>query len=183
VVNPESDMLLGRLGRRVKLAPGETRAVPLRMRFAPPAGGGDFLLLASAAGAAVSTQNVSQGAVPVRVETPVVDLAAPPALSEPLDFGRRVTLTLPLTNRGNVTADDPLEIELRATADGTFESSVVIGTLTTRGVAIRAGDTKPLRLNFTLADPLPALAPGVYTILARVVTTGQILTTATITIP
>jgi hypothetical protein len=183
VVNPESDMLLGRLSRRVKLAPGETRAVPLRMRFAPPAGGGDFLLLASAVGAAVSTRNVSQGAVPVRVEAPVVDLAGPPALAAPLDFGRRVALTLPLTNRGNVTADDPLDIELRATPDGTFESSVVLGTLTTRGVTIRAGDTRPVRLIFTLADPLPALAPGVYTILARVVTTGQILTTATITIP
>ena len=183
VVSPESDLLLGGTRRRVKLAPGETRTVSLRMRFAPPANGGNFLLLASAAGAPVSTRNLSQGAVPVRVEAPLVDLAGPPALAEPLSFGRRVALTVPLTNRGNVTADDPLEIELRASPDGSFDRSVILGTLTTRGARIRAGDTKPLRLTFKLADPLPALTPGTYTILARVATTGQILTTASITIP
>lgn len=183
-VNPESDLLVGRLNRRrVKLAPGESRTFSVRVKVTPPPAGGDFLLLASAAGTAVSTKNLATGATPLRIEAPLVDLAGPPTLTSPLRFGRKISLSVPVTNRGNITADDPLHIEVRLSADGIVENSVILATLTARGASIRPGATKNVRLEATLADPLPVLPPGNYTIIARIVSTGQILTTAAVTIP
>ena len=185
-VNPESDLLVGGLRRRrVKLAPGESKTLSLRVKVTPPQAGGDFLLLASATGTAVSTKNLAQGTTPLRIEPPLVELAGPPTLEGPLRLGRKFSLTVPITNRGNVTAEDPLDVEVRLSPDGTVESSVVLATLTARGTRIPAGATRRVRLDVALAaDPVPALLPGhSYTVIARVVGTGQVLTTIPLTIP
>ena len=184
-VNPESDLLVGRLRRRVSLAAGESRAVSLRVKVTPPPAGGDFLLLASATGAAVSTKSLAQGAAPLRIEPPLVELAGPPTLDLPFKLGRKFSLTVPITNRGNITADDPLDVEVRLSPDGTVESSVVLATLTARGTSIKPGATRNVRMDVTLAaNPVPALISGnAYTIIARVVGTGQVLTAIPLTIP
>ena len=181
-VNPETDLLVGRLQRRVRLAPGESKAVSLRIRVNPPEAGGDYLLLASATGAPVSTKNLAQGAAPLRIEAPLVELAGPPTLESPLTFGRRMRLSVPVTNRGNVAAEGPLDVEVRLLPGGVFEASTVVANLTARG-RIAPGETRNVTLNVTLSESLPALAPGSYTLMARVVSTGQVLTNVPITIP
>ena len=184
-VNPESDLLVGRMRRRVKLAPGESKTVSMRVKVTPPPAGGDFLVLASAAGPSVSTKSIAQGAAPLRIEAPLVDLAGPPTLDVPFRLAREFTLTVPVTNRGNTTADDPFDVEVRLSPDGAVESSVVLATLTARGAPIKPGATRDVRFHVTLAaDPVPALWPGhTYTVIARVVGTGQVLASIPVTMP
>ena len=87
-VNPDSDLVVGRARRRkVKLAPGESKTISLRVKVTPPPAGGDFLLLASATGPAVSTKSLAQGVTPLRIEAPLVELAGPPTLDLPFRLG------------------------------------------------------------------------------------------------
>jgi uncharacterized membrane protein len=178
-----ADMLMGHLKRlRVKLAPGESKTVTLRVKVTPPPAGGNFQVLASASGTAVSTQNVATGAAPLMIEPPLVDLAGPPTLDAPLEFGKTIRLSISVTNRGNVTADDPLDVEVRITGDGTVESSVLLATARATGTRIPAGATRTVHLAVDLADSLPILAPGNYSVLARIASTGQVLTSIPVTI-
>ena len=182
VVNPETDQFVGRLNRRVKLAPGESRAVSVRIKLAPPEAGGDYVVLASAVGTGVSTRSVGQTSAPLRVEAPTVDLAGPPTLATALSLARRMRISIPLTNRGNVTAVGPLAVELRLSPDGTVGNSAVLATLTARGFRIRPGETRPVRLNVRLTDTIPLIIPGFsYSLIATVAGTGQVLTTIPLT--
>lgn len=182
VVNPETDLFVGRFNRRVKLAPGQSKGVLVRIKLAPPEASGDYVVLASAAGTGVSTKSVGQTSAPLRVEAPTVDLAGPPTLAAALSLARRMRISIPVTNRGNVTAHGPLDVELRLSPDGTVENSAVLATLTARGVRVRPGETRPVRLNVRLADTIPILVPGFsYSLIATVTGTGQVLTTIPLT--
>jgi hypothetical protein len=184
VASPDTDLVIGHARRRVKLAPGESKAVSVRIRLTPPEAGGDYVILASAEGTGVSTRSVGQSSAPLRVEAPTVDLAGPPVLESSLEFGKRMSVVIPVTNRGNVIAAEPINVELRLSPDGTVENSVVLATLESPDIAIRPGQTKNVRLHVTLTDALPILLPGVsYSLIATVVGTGQVLTTIPLSTP
>jgi hypothetical protein len=185
--SPDVDLTLGTLTRRVRLKPGASRALRMRVKFPAPAAAGDYVLLATAAGPAVSTQNVAQGAATVHIDVPVVQLVPGPAdgtTPGPLavKFGGRTVLTVPVTNQGNVPVTDPLDLELRVSTDGTLASSLPLLTLNHVRLPARAGETRPLKLDFTLPDLPTGILAGTYTLLVKLATSDQILASVPFTI-
>ena len=182
---PGVDVALGRLARRVKLAPGKSRAFVVPVRFTDPTATADYLLLASAAGEGVSVKNVVSGLAPLRIEAPTVALVAQPPAAPPaplqLSPGGRLSLTVPLVNQGNVASSDPVNVELRASPDGTLANSVLLTTLPKRRLAIRPGATKPLLLSFRLGKSA-AISPGLYTLLARLGASDQPVISVPVTV-
>jgi hypothetical protein len=187
---PDVDLALGTLTRAVRLAPGQSRAVAVRVRFpAKTAAPGAYLLLASASGPAVSVKNVAQGAAPVTCEAPAAQLvAAPPVPGAPapgpvaLAFGRRASLALPVVNLGNVPADGPLDLELRLSTDGSLANSLPLAVLTGVRAAVAAGSTRPLHLSFDRPDTGAALPPGTYTLLVKFLSSDAVLASVGVTV-
>jgi hypothetical protein len=183
--SPDVDLTLGRRTRSVRLMPGQTRSFPVRVRFPAPASAGDYLLLAAAAGRAVSTRNVAQLPAPVRIELPAVQLIAaqPAGGAAPLTltFGGRGALTIDVANAGNIDSKQPLDLDLRVSMDGAFVNSVPLATLTGVRAAIAAGETRPLKLAFALPE-LPGVAAGSYFLLVALAGTEQVLASVPFTV-
>jgi hypothetical protein len=188
--SPDVDLPLAQVTRRVRLKPGQTRALPMRVKFAAPAAAavGNYLLLASASGPTVSVNNVAQAPALLTVELPAVQLvAAPPAdgaAATPLivRLGERTVFTVPVVNQGNVRAHDPLDVELRVSTDGSLANSLPLATLTGVRAAIAAGATEPLKLAFTLPDASAGVLAGSYVLLIKLATSDNVLATIPVAI-
>jgi hypothetical protein len=184
--SPDADLALATLTRAVRLKPGASRTLSLRVKFPAPPATGEYVLLATAAGAPVSTKNVAQGAATVHIDLPAVQLVpgagdgtAPAPLA--VKFGGRTVLTVPVTNQGNVPATDPLDLELRVSTDGSLANSLPLLTLDDVRLPVRAGATRPLKLAFDL-PPLPGILAGSYVLLVKLATSDQVLASVPFTI-
>jgi hypothetical protein len=185
--SPDVDLTLGTLTRAVRLKPGASRTLSIRVRFPAPATTGDYVLLASAAGPAVSTKNLAQGAATVHIDLPAVQLvpgAGDGTTPGPLavKLGGRTVLTIPVTNQGNIPLTDPLDVELRVSTDGTLVNSLPLITLDDIRLPVRAGATRPMKLAFDLPALPTGVIAGSYTLLVKLAGSDQVLASIPFTI-
>jgi hypothetical protein len=158
VISPDVDLAVGNVVKNVKLKPGATKALKVKVQIPAPPADGDYLLLAQASGDGAGG-GVATGAGPaVRIEKPFVDLvgqAGPPAS---LAFGRPGRVTLPVLNAGNVAAKGLANVDLIVSLDGTLEPGRSFPLEMVSGVKVSAkpGAEKPLKLKVALPDAFPA---------------------------
>jgi hypothetical protein len=157
VITPADDLAVGQVVKNVKLKPGATKALKVKVRIPAPPADADYLLLTQASGDGTGGA-VATGLGPaVRIEKPFVELlgqAGPPAS---LAFGKTGRLTLPVLNAGNVLAKGTANAELFVSLDGTLEpgTSFPLGTVSGVKVSAKPGATKPLKLTVALPQAFP----------------------------
>jgi glucose/arabinose dehydrogenase len=148
---------------RLRLAPGASRV--LRMRFIhPPAGDGDYLLLAQVDSAdaveeADESNNVAASAAPFPLQAPFINLSgslAPEGVT--LVRGRRSAVPLTLSNGGNVPARGRLRYSLLASPDADAGAGLPLRTFA-RATRLAAGGSRTSRLRFVTPGELP---PGTW---------------------
>jgi hypothetical protein len=158
VVDP-SDLTIGTVTKGLKLKPGQSKPVKVKVQFPAPAADGDFQILASATFNGADG-GLAAGASPVHVEQPRVDLAGLPGAGGGgvFSLGAKAKLSVPLVNRGNVPAKGSLNLDLLASTDGTTDpaASFVLATLPSVKAAVKPGATRNLKLKFALPPSFPA---------------------------
>ena len=178
------DVSLVQSDKRLKLKPGQTKVLKFKPSTASLPAGAYTLL-----GAATVDSLTSAATGPaLNVEAAFVHLvsggaATPP--KSPLAAGKKVTLSVPLRNDGNVaTSKTPATYTLifSASAD---ESGAVYQTTTTGKISLKPQQSKPQKVSFTLAAG--ALGTGSYTVLVKLSaelndTNGQIVVTIPVTV-
>ena len=178
-LDPE-DPPVATLPRNLRIGPGRSRVVTLPFTFPDTLAAGSYHLIAWAdSGKGVSetneANNVAVSAAPVAVGPPTRDFSAtfsnvavvPGAL-------QRGFATLLLRYDGNVPANGPLGIELRASADPAADGADPVLATITRRVRMKPGTSKLLRVRF-----LPAgLGAGAYYVTAAVDTANAFAETS-----
>lgn len=164
------DPLVAMVPRNLRLKPGASKTIKLSFPLTDTIAAGSYRLLAWAdSGKTVAetneANNVAVGPTAVTIGPAARDFSA--TFSDvSVRPGRvpRGTATLLLRYDGNVPAGGPLDIELRASADGTPDGSDSILATFSRRVRMKPGTSRILRVRF-----LPAgLAAGAYYVIAAV---------------
>jgi hypothetical protein len=157
------DVAVVQSDKRLKLKPGQGKSVKLKASMAAvPAG--SYTLLGAATVDNLTSFAVGQS---MDVQAPFVHLASggtatPPG--KPVTAGRKVMLSAPLRNAGNVaTTRTPATYTLVFSTDGT--DTVYQATATGR-ISLKPGQSKPQKVRFVL--PGDAVAAGVYTLVLKV---------------
>ena len=129
-------MLLGKFTESVALKAGKAKTVTLRLKSLPmslPAG--TYHVLAEVVDPTSGTALVAAAAT-VTAAAPVVTLAASAAVHPTaVKSGKTVTVTLTVTNSGNIPAAGNIAVTIASSSDGT--AAGVTGTLTTLTHAVR----------------------------------------------
>lgn len=143
----------------LSLKSGSSRT--LKLKFTYPAGlaDGSYDLVASVDATATSTAAATAASTPVNIAAPKVDLAAgaPAGESVLVTAGKNASVTIAITNAGNVAAIGNLSVNLYASSDATLDDSDQI--LTNFGaikINLRPGKAKTLHLHFKAPLNLPA---------------------------
>lgn len=147
--------------KAVRLKP--TKSKSLNVRFVYPTGlpDGTYYLLTNVqgggsplVGAAPGETGVSGGTV--RIAPPFIDLAAKAAVLSggAVVAGRRGTLSITVTNAGNVPAKGPLAAMLSSVSS--VDGSAQPLDTPVRNINIKPGATKVVRFRFTAPATLPA---------------------------
>jgi hypothetical protein len=175
------DPTLAMSSKPLKLKVGQSKPVKLKLQLASiPTGSYQLLGVATAAASQLTSSAVGPA---LSVQTPVVHLVsggAPPPLKKPISAGKKVALSVPLRNDGNVaTAKSPTTYTLVFSTTAA-ESGAVFQTTTTAKISLKSHQSKPQKVNFTL--PAGALSAGAYTLLLKLSadlndTNGQVLST------
>jgi hypothetical protein len=170
-----TDTKLAEVTKKLKLKAGAAaKPLKLKVQFPAVSADGDYFLIAQATGTGVAggqASAVAQGSA-VHIERPVVNLVGAGASPTPLTLtaGKKASLSLPLTNNGNVPAKGSVNVDLLLSIDGMEASAKPLATVPAK-VSINPGASKTVKLKLTL----PAgTSPGGMFVLARVSGTGPL---------
>jgi hypothetical protein len=155
------DAALPPVTRPLKLKPGLSKAVPVKISAFPAVPEGTYYLLARASSASAGDSDVAVSATTITVAAPFRDLvptfvASPTGARTP---GGRGVARLSVMNQGNVTASGALSVTLLAEGPGGQSS---LGSFDAR-LNLKPGKSKLLKLRFVLPT-----AGGEYTLKAVV---------------
>ncbi len=153
---------------KVKLAQGQAKSYRLAFNYpADIATGGYYLQATVTNGAGVPADlnagnNIAASAAAVQIAPPFTSLAGSD-LSAPatLTAGRPATVTLDVTNNGNVTAKGKSTVALYLSTDGTVAGGGTAVATDPLVLGLAPGKSKPYKLKFTVPS-----ATGTYTLVA-----------------
>jgi uncharacterized membrane protein len=159
--------------RRLKLKPGRTKTVRMKVRTFPAVADGAYHLMAQVTGPAGGGA-VASGAPVLTVAAPFVDLTGSLArgIAGTLRPTGRTSATLFINNAGNIPTRGPASVALFASTDTTLDANDV--PLVTRALRLnlKPGSAKAYKLKFAL----PAnLAAGSYYLAASVDSANQVV--------
>lgn len=141
--------------RKIRLRAGKSASFPLIVRSLPAGTTGSLFLVAEVTDPSGNTA-AGASASAINVETPTVDITGAfvhvPATAK---AGHNVTVSLAISEDGNVPVSAALPVELFASADGVLDTnSIDLGTLS-RHVSIQPGRKTLLLLREMLPASLP----------------------------
>jgi hypothetical protein len=158
---------------RVNIAQGASRTIVVHFKYPSDVAAGSYVLAASVAATATDT-NPSEAAAPaaVTIETPTVDLSTSfdrdtAILAKP---GESRTISITITNKGNVTADGQLTLNLYASTDGTLDASDELLATLVKTISLKAGQSRTFLIDFRFPS---ALTGGNYDLIASASSTVQ----------
>ena len=153
------------VSRRINLRPNHSEAFPLVIRSLPASLTGSGLYLLAQVTDPSGNTGLGASSGTITSQSPFVDLSGAFArVPTTVKAGRKGTVTLTLTNNGNIAATGNLPIDLQASPDGSLGSagSVDLGTVT-RHVSIQPGK----HVTLSLVETFPSTG-GPYFVLADV---------------
>jgi hypothetical protein len=161
-----ADATLGGVTRRMRLKPGHSKSVKVKLGAFPAVADGAYHILAQVAepggGSAVAAAEAT-----VAVAAPFVDLsgafASPPLAA--LKRGKKATVLVNVTNAGNTDARGRVELTLAVSADAAAGGDDRVVATVKKKVKLKPGAGKTLRLK--LAPP-EDLAAGNYFLVAGI---------------
>jgi hypothetical protein len=157
----------------LKLKPGATKPVKLKLTEVPNVPDGDYFLLAQTTANGATGGTAATGTT-VNIAAPFVDLTG--AFGTPLPAtlvpGKKASIPLSILNLGNVAATGTISVNLIARPAGGGPSADA--TLPTAPVKLKLNPNaaKVTRLKVTL--PVESLLPGSYTLVATIDSTNAI---------
>ncbi len=157
----------------VNIAEGASKTVVVHFKYPSDLASGSYILVASVAATATDT-NPSQTAAPaaLTIDTPTVDLstAFDRTASVLARRGRKGTIAVKITNKGNVTASGQLTLNLYASTDQTLDDADLLLATLLKTIKLAAGASITLHIRF----PFPAaLTGGSYDLIASANSTAQ----------
>lgn len=153
---PEADPQLATTTKRLKLEPGQSKAVKLKVTAFPNVPDGDYRVLAR-----VTAPGIDPAANPsfntVNVAAAFIDLAGTPgAAPETLVRGKKARLTLTLTNGGNSAVKTTVPVAITAGLPPDVAGQpVALGTVNAK-VSLKAGQSKTVKLSVKVPQELAA---------------------------
>jgi hypothetical protein len=157
--------------KKLKLNPGASKTVKLKVTTIPSVSEGDYFLIARTS-ATGSTGGADVSDTAVHIAPPFIDLTG--AFGSPLPStlarGKKATVPVTVTNSGNVNVSASLTVALaaRPSAGG---ADVPIPTNPVK-VNLKPGASKTLKLKITTPDALPA--GGVFNYVATIDSTNAV---------
>jgi hypothetical protein len=148
--------------QKLKLAPGKSKTLKLKLGALPALPDGDYRLFAVVdAGGALAerleSNNAALLATPVHVAAPFTDVGiASPLLTGRLAAGRKATLLVTARNDGTQWLKGIQPVRVRLTVDPSNPAAVSRTIDTTLKLNLKPGATKALRAKLTLPADLPA---------------------------
>jgi hypothetical protein len=166
-VEGPNDLLLLETQKQVKLKPGASKKIKLKVSFPADAPTGQQFVVVSGGVNGVTATGATPTAV--TVQAPFVRITGsnvPAPVTKPLTFGKPAKLSVRLTNEGNVpTTKTPATYSLIVSNNGTPAGQVFSTTALGR-INLKPGATKPQKLSVTF--PPGSFAAGSYTLIVRV---------------
>lgn len=161
------DVLLASTMRRLKLKPGASRDLRLRLDGFNSVAVGNYKVLAQASSPSAGDSNTGVSAATVQVAAPFRDLAPEPASAPSgiVKAGKRGVAKLLLRNDGNAPASGTLTLTLSAQSDA---ETIPLGAFNSR-LKLKPDATKRLKVRFTLPT-----TPGVYTVIASILASPEV---------
>jgi subtilase family serine protease len=158
---------------KVNIAQGASKKIVVHFKYPTGLANGSYVIAASVAATATDT-SPSQTAAPaaVTIDTPTVDLSTAfdrdtAVLAKP---GHRRSIAVTITNKGNVTADGQLTLNLYASADGTLDAGDELLATLLETLNLKAGQSVTFHIRFRFPD---ALTGGNYDLIASASSTVQ----------
>jgi hypothetical protein len=157
----------------VNVAQGASKTIVVHFKYPSDVTAGSYVLAASVAATATDT-SPSEAAAPaaVTIETPTVDLSTSfdrsTAIVARPGHGRTISITI--TNNGNVTADGQLTLKLYASADGSLDASDELLAPLFKTISLKAGASRTFLIVFRFPS---ALTGGNYDLIASASSTIQ----------
>lgn len=144
------------LTKRLKIAPGSSKAVKMKVDTLPAVPNGNYRLIAQTlAPAGVSTGTDASDST-VTIAAPFVDLSGSFGFILPLVRGRRTSIPILITNTGNIPASGTITVFLTAGTSPTTTGTEMI--LQTSPVKLKLGEAsnKVYKLKALVPSTLPA---------------------------
>jgi subtilase family serine protease len=158
---------------KVNIAQGASKKIVVHFKYPTGLANGSYVIAASVAATATDT-NPSQAAAPaaVTIDTPTVDLSTTfdrdtAVLAKP---GHRRSIAVTITNKGNVTADGQLTLNLYASADQTLDAADELLATLLETLDLKAGQSVTFHIRFRFPDTLTG---GSYDLIASASSTVQ----------
>lgn len=166
------DAMIGSTSKRLKLKPGQSKTIKVKVTFNAPPADGDYNILAEGtfnsapAGSAV-------GPSAIRLEQPrvTIDPGGVGSAVQTFRSGAKTTLRIPIINRGNVPAKGRVVLEIAAGPADSGQSgpAQVLLTLPRRSISLVAGTMKVLPVRFQFPATIPAgINPNGFNLIIRV---------------
>jgi hypothetical protein len=146
---------------KLKLQPGQTKVLKVKVGSMPAVADGDYRLLAMVDAAGVlperlESNNAAALAAPVHIAAPFVDVGvAGPTLTGKLAAGKKATLLLTTRNDGNQAVKGAQPVRVRLTTDPANPAAVSREFNTTLKLGLKPGATRTLRAKVALPADLP----------------------------
>jgi len=158
--------------KKMKLKPGQTKNVKLKVKDLPVTDAGGYQLLARIT-APDQSQSLVTGDVTFPVAEPVIDLAGAVVknIDKPVAPGGTTVVAVGVQNLGNVATNSPLDVSVFASTDSTSSDDDILLQLRTTNVKIKPQAGKTIRVPIRLPS---TLAPGSYFVVAKVDSSAQI---------
>lgn len=164
--------------KKLKLKVGKSKVYNIKFKYPSGIADGNYTIVAqadstSAVNEGSEANNLGASATQVNIAAPFIDLAGTFAQELPsgITSGSKQSVSVLVTNAGNVTAKGPVTLTLSGVAGLT--APVTFGSIT-KNLSLKAnGGKKTLKLKFVV----PQSPPGTYTVSATVTSAGPVADT------
>lgn len=162
---PGPDLALGQLVPFLRLKAGAQKTVRVKVQIPAAQDNGSYAILATASGTGVSGgTSIAHSSSTIVIARPFVDLTGPGTLgSQSFHTGGKVSLTIPLTNQGNVAATGRVDFTLSAASGPNSQVLTPVTSIPGVAVNLKPAATRPLKLKFVF----PTLPAGNYFLTAQ----------------
>jgi hypothetical protein len=160
-----NDAVVGTVTRKLKLKPGASRTIRMRLMIDADTPQGQKTLLVRASAVDGSSVGVGPSLMVQEGFVRLTGLVGAAPTGNVLTLGRRARFVVPVQNAGNIqTSRTPVAYELTVTRDGT-PATQVFQTTTMGRINLRPGASRPQRIVVTF--PPGAFAPGSYVLIVK----------------
>jgi hypothetical protein len=161
--------------KRLKIAPGASKTVKLKVTTLPTVADGAYRLVAQTTADAGVTVGADASDTTVNIAAPFVDLSgsfptSPP--SRPVRAGRTASIPLTISNAGNIPVTGTIGVVFSAGLDQDPGDGDVVLPAGTLRLKLKAASAKVFRVKVTVPD---TLAAGPY-FLSAAIDSGEVLT-------